>query len=37
VSFGEPAAGPPRIIAVLVLAAIFGGIAFAIWLFGVMT
>jgi hypothetical protein len=37
VSFGEPAAGPPRVIAVLVVAAVFAGIALGIWLFGLMT
>jgi hypothetical protein len=37
VSFGEPTAGPSRVIAVLVIAAIFAGIAFGVWLFGVLT
>lgn len=36
-SFGEPGAGPPRVIAVLVVVAVFAGIAFGLWLFGVMT
>jgi hypothetical protein len=37
VSFGETPAGPPRVIALLVVAAVIGGIAFGLWLFGVMT
>ena len=36
-SFGEPVAGPPRVIAILVIVAVFVGIAFGLWLYGVMT
>jgi hypothetical protein len=36
-SFGERDAGPSRVIAVLVIVAILAGIAFGVWLFGVLT
>ena len=35
--FGLPDAGPPRVIAVLVVGAVLVGIGFGLWLFGVMT
>ena len=36
-TIGEPGAGPARVIALLVVVAVFAGIAFGVWLFGVMT
>ena len=35
--FGLPDAGPPRALALLVVAAVTVGIVFALWLFGAMT
>lgn len=36
-TFGLPEAGPPRVIALLVLAAVLVGIGLGLWLFKVMT
>lgn len=35
--FGDPQAGPPRVIALLVLLAVAVGIGLGVWLFGAMT
>jgi hypothetical protein len=36
-TFGQPNAGPPRVIAVLIVVAVIAGIAFGWWLYGLMT